>query len=199
MTLTLAPFNTRAQAAEGREEFSISGDLFVPIKDTPETTRLASLDISRDFTGRIQVGVGSTFNFFGDTAFEYANGDGSGDCVAVLYGDTGRVSAYGYGAGWNAATVKDAISAAHAEMDKRGVAYGDPQKYQGVVFQGCGVSHGAVAGVRDDQIPNDHDIVVLTLAFGKGQSESDAASNALASCRELPNSRGRSCEVLQSW
>jgi hypothetical protein len=124
---------------------------------------------------------------------------GTGDCAAVLYGDTGRVSAYGYGAGWNAATVDDAINSAHAQMDKKGIAYGNPQKYQGVVFKGCGVPHGAVAGVRDDQIPNDQDIVVVTLAFGKGASQSEAESNALASCRQLQNSRGKSCEVLQSW
>jgi L-asparaginase/Glu-tRNA(Gln) amidotransferase subunit D len=101
--------------------------------------------------------------------------------------------------GWNAATVDDAINTAHAQMDKKNVAYGNPQKYQGVVFKGCGVPHGAVAGVRDNQIPNDQDIVVVTLAFGKGASLSEAESNALASCRQLQNSRGRTCEVLQSW
>jgi hypothetical protein len=121
------------------------------------------------------------------------------NCAAVLYGDTGRVSAYGYGAGWSAATVDDAINMAHAEMDKKGIGYGDPHKYQGVVFKGCGVPHGAVAGVRDDQIPNDQDIVVVTLAFGKGASQSEAESNALASCRQLQNSSGKTCEVLQSW
>jgi hypothetical protein len=123
----------------------------------------------------------------------------TGDCVAVLYADTGRVSAYGYGAGWNAATVEDAVNSAHAQMDKKGIAYGDPQKYQGVVFKGCGLRHCAVAGVRDDQLPNDQDIVVVTLAFGKGASQSEAESNAVESCRSLPNSGGKTCEVLQSW
>jgi hypothetical protein len=123
----------------------------------------------------------------------------SQNCAAVLYGDTGRVSAYGYGAGWNAVTVEDAINTAHAQMDKKGIAYDNPRKYQGVVFKGCGVPHGAVAGVRDDQIPNDQDIVVVTLGFGKGASQSEAESNALASCRQLQNSRGKTCEVLQSW
>lgn len=122
----------------------------------------------------------------------------TGDYVAVLYGDTGRVSAYGYGAGWNAATVDDAINMAHAQMDKKGIAYGNPQKYQGTVFKGCGVLHGAVAGVRGDQIPNDQDIVVVTLAFGKGASQSEAESNALESCRQLQNSHGKTCKILQS-
>ena len=124
---------------------------------------------------------------------------GTGDCAAVLYGDTGRASAYGYGAGWNAATVEDATNTAHAQMDKKGIVYGDPHKYQGVVFEGCGVPHGAVAGARDDQLPNDQDFVVLTLVFGKGASQSEAESNAVASCRSMPNSRGKTCEVTDSW
>ena len=71
MMFTLAGLNAHAQAAKGQEEFSISGDLFVPVKNTPGTTGLVSFDISRYFTRRVQVGVGSTFNFFGDTTDNY--------------------------------------------------------------------------------------------------------------------------------
>jgi hypothetical protein len=125
--------------------------------------------------------------------------EGPGDCAAVLYGDTGRVSAYGYGAGWGAATVEDALKVAHAQMDKKGIVYGSPTAYTGSVFQGCQVPHGAVAGVRDTQKENDEDIVVVTLAFGKGPSTDSAEQNAVSSCERLPNSAGKTCEVLSSW
>ena len=69
--LIFSGLNAHAQAVKGQEEFSISGDLFVPVKNTPSTTGLVSFDISRYFTRRVQAGVGSTFNFFGDTTDNY--------------------------------------------------------------------------------------------------------------------------------
>lgn|GEM_PF-1709652 len=73
IVLSVASVNAHAQAAKGQKEFAISGDIFVPVKNTQSTTGLVSFDISRYFTRRVQAGLGSTFNFFADTTENYSS------------------------------------------------------------------------------------------------------------------------------
>jgi hypothetical protein len=119
------------------------------------------------------------------------------DCAALLIGDVGMVSSEGYGVGYNYDTEEQAIQRAHEEMDKKGIVYDDPHKYSSTEFKGCGVAHGAVAGVRNPAKPNV--LIVLTIKFGAGDSETDAEHKATRKCQAQPNVQGKRCEVLESW
>ena len=107
-------------------------------------------------------------------------------------------SSVGWGAGWNAATIDEAIAAAHAQMDTRGIVYNDPQKYSGVIFQGCGAHHGALAAVPNPWGRPDV-YVALTLAFKSGTSQSEAETSALTACKVKPNSAVGECKIQTSW
>lgn len=70
-TFQFVATDAKAQAAKGEQEFSISGDIFIPVKDTQGTTGLVSGNLSHYFTRRFQAGIGGTFNFFADTQDVY--------------------------------------------------------------------------------------------------------------------------------
>jgi Domain of unknown function (DUF4189) len=119
------------------------------------------------------------------------------DCAALLIGDVGMVSSVGYGVGYNYETEDQAVQRAHEEMDRKGIVYDDPHKYSSTEFKGCGVAHGAVAGVRNPAKPEV--IISLTVKFGSGDSPSDAEQMAIEKCEAHPNAKGKTCEVLESW
>lgn len=123
---------------------------------------------------------------------------GSSHCAAVLLGDVGMASSEGFGAGWDATSVQDAIAAAKVKMDAQKITYNDPTKYSSQLFAGCNVDHGAIAGVRNPWGRPDV-IVTETFAFGQGSSTESASANALTSCKTQPNSSVGNCEVLLAW